>query len=124
MYRLIAAAVLVFVIAVVWLYTRLHTDHGPGRQCHLKLRTARPRQTGARSSYGQYCSTCHLETLKGKCAAEDLSSTSYVCGATGSAPPLVGASFMKRFYSVGDLYSRVKWTMPAPGRTVWARRTT
>src|SRR4029077_20063323 len=31
----------------------------------------------------------------------------------GSAPPLVGPTFMQRFYSVGDLYSRVKWTMPA-----------
>ena len=46
------------------------------------------------------------------------------CGATGSAPPLVGASFMKRFYSVGDLYSRVRWTMPAPEKTRSARRTT
>jgi hypothetical protein len=46
-----------------------------------------------------------LENLNGKCE-EAVSSTSYVCAATGSAPPLIGASFMKRFYSVGDLYSR------------------
>src|ERR1700704_3325833 len=62
--------------------------------------------------YSRYCSKCHLENLKGNCPSEDLSSTSYICAAPGSAPPLTGASFMHRFYSVGDLYSRVKWTMP------------
>ncbi len=63
--------------------------------------------------YSRYCSKCHLENLKGNCPSEDLSSTSYICAAPGNAPPLTGASFMYRFYSVGDLYSRVKWTMPA-----------
>src|SRR5213593_97300 len=62
--------------------------------------------------YSRYCSKCHLENLKGNCPSEDLSSTSYICAAPGNAPPLTGASFMHRFYSVGDLYSRVKWTTP------------
>src|SRR5688500_1968057 len=63
--------------------------------------------------FGQYCATCHLDNLRGACGAEELSSAAYVCGATGNAPPLVGSSFMTRFHSVGDLLSRVKWTMPA-----------
>ena len=114
MYRLIAAALLVFVVALCS-YTRGYTQT-TGRAGNVSQASYGKAQADrGKVVYGQYCSTCHLETLKGNCAAENLSSTSYVCGATGSAPPLVGASFMKRFYSVGDLYSRVKWTMPAPG---------
>lgn len=69
--------------------------------------------TRGKALYAQYCSKCHMENLKGSCPAENLSSTAYVCAAPGSAPPLVEASFMQRFYSVSDLYARVKWTMPA-----------
>lgn len=67
--------------------------------------------------YSKYCSSCHLQDLKGKCS-EDLDSTSYVCAAPGSAPPLVGPAFHHRYASVGDLYSRVRWTMPADKKYV------
>lgn len=62
--------------------------------------------------YAKNCSKCHLENLKGNCPGENLSESSYVCSKRGSAPPLIGAVFMQRFYTVGDLYSRVRWTMP------------
>ncbi|HYT22468.1 MAG TPA: family 16 glycoside hydrolase [Candidatus Polarisedimenticolia bacterium] len=62
--------------------------------------------------YEQNCSKCHREDLKGNCPAENISGAAYVCSAPGSAPPLVGPSFLKRWYSVADLYGRVQWTMP------------
>jgi mono/diheme cytochrome c family protein len=105
---LIAAAAIVFAIGVGG-YAQSTGQGSSGSQAvYSKSQADR-----GKALYGQYCSSCHLENLKGNCAAEDLSSITYVCGAIGSAPPLVGASFMKRFYSVGDLYSRIKWTMPA-----------
>ena len=108
---LIAAPAVVFVS---------HDDHVGlhAVRCASRRRIAtslRPRrQIAAKSCTGSIAAHATSTTLKGKCAAEELSSAAYVCGATGNAPPLVGASFMKRFHSVGDLYSRVKWTMPAP----------
>src|SRR5581483_8614729 len=36
-----------------------------------------------------------------------------VCATPGSAPPLVGTQFLQRFYSAGDLFARVRWSMPA-----------
>ncbi|HYT22463.1 MAG TPA: hypothetical protein VEW05_19815, partial [Candidatus Polarisedimenticolia bacterium] len=63
--------------------------------------------------YTQNCGNCHLENLKGSCAEEMTKfPKTYVCAADGSAPPLIGASFMERYYSVADLYSRTKWSMP------------
>jgi len=62
--------------------------------------------------YGLNCSKCHLDNLKGNCPGENLSETTYVCSTRGTAPPLTGAIFMQRFYTVADLYSRVRWTMP------------
>jgi mono/diheme cytochrome c family protein len=63
--------------------------------------------------YTQNCSKCHLETLKGTCAAEMATfPKSYVCAGDGTAPPLAGEPFMERFHSVADLYSRTKWSMP------------
>jgi len=109
MRRLIAVAAIAFVVMMTTsVYTQSSSRVAAGSQ---------PSYTAAQAErgkvvYGQACATCHLANLKGKCSAEELSSASYVCGATGNAPPLVGASFMKRFHSVGDLYSRVKWTMP------------
>jgi mono/diheme cytochrome c family protein len=106
MNRLIAAAVLVLAVSIGVYAQTTGRAGGETRASYSKDQADRGKVV-----YGQYCSTCHLENLKGKCE-EAASSTSYVCGATGSAPPVIGASFMKRFYSVGDLYSRVKWTMP------------
>src|SRR5579863_311037 len=57
--------------------------------------------------YEKNCSSCHRQDLKGNCPAENLTDTAYVCSATGSAPPLVGTLFLKRWYSVADLYGRV-----------------
>jgi mono/diheme cytochrome c family protein len=113
MYRLIAAAVLLFAI-VTGASTRGYTQ-APARAGNEAAGSYTKAQAErGKVVYGQYCSTCHLQSLKGNCT-ENLSSPTYVCAAAGSAPPLVGASFMKRFYSVGDLYSRVRGTMPAPG---------
>jgi mono/diheme cytochrome c family protein len=62
--------------------------------------------------YTQNCSKCHLQNLKGNCPKENLSESAYVCSSRGTAPPLAGAMFMRRFYTIADLYSRVRWTMP------------
>ena len=113
MYRLIIAAAFLFGL-VVGSSTYGYTQSPARATSESPASYGKAQADRGKVVYGQYCSTCHLETLKGKCT-ENLSSTTYLCGATGSAPPLVGASFLKRFYSVGDLYSRVRWTMPAPG---------
>src|SRR6266516_697330 len=64
--------------------------------------------------YSQYCSKCHLDNLRGNCPAGNVSvSSPYVCASRGSAPPLVGDAFMQRWYSAGDLYARIRWSMPA-----------
>ena len=116
MYRLIGVAAAVLVIAVA-LNTRSFTQSNGGAAGNeSKLSYTKAQADRGKAVYGQSCSSCHLDNLKGKCD-ENLSSTTYVCGATGNAPPLVGSSFTKRFYSVGDLYSRVKWTMPANRHT-------
>ena len=107
MNRLIAAAALVFAGAVGGYAQSAGQSRSESQATYSKAQADR-----GKALYAQSCSTCHLESLKGNCAGEDLSSTAYVCGATGSAPPLVGAPFMQRFHSVGDLHSRVKWTMP------------
>src|SRR2546421_9269608 len=100
MYRLIPAAALVLIVTLSG-YTQSQPSYGKNQADMGRL------------LYSRNCSRCHLENLRGTCPAENLSSTSYICAAAGSAPPLVGTSFIQRFYSVGDLYSRVKWTMPA-----------
>jgi mono/diheme cytochrome c family protein len=107
MRRLIIAIALVLAVAVggYTQTTRLANSSSPSY--------SKDQADRGKVVYGRYCSKCHLENLKGNCPQLDLSSTSYVCSAPGNAPPLTGAPFMHRFYSVGDLYSRVKWTMPA-----------
>src|SRR5215831_9801673 len=64
--------------------------------------------------YSRSCSKCHLDNLRGNCPAEDVRpGLPYVCAPRGSAPPLAGSAFLQRWYSVGDLYARVRWSMPA-----------
>ena len=64
--------------------------------------------------YTQNCSKCHMETLQGNCPAESVRvSAPYVCAPRGSAPPLTGDAFLNRWYSAGDLYARIRWSMPA-----------
>ena len=107
---LIAAPAVVFVLTMTTsVYTQSTARTGAGSQASYTTAQAER----GKVVYGQYCSTCHLDNLRGKCPQEELSSATYVCGATGNAPALVGATFMKRFHSVGDLHARVKWTMPA-----------
>jgi cytochrome c len=110
MHRLPAIVALALITASVgYTQTTHRTDNGT-RAFYSKAQAER-----GKVLYIQYCSKCHLETLKGgrACGSEIASSPkSYVCAAQGSAPPLVGESFLARWYSVGDLYSRVKWSMP------------
>ena len=108
MYRLTIATMLVLAIAVGGYTQTSRLTTNSSSPSYGKEQADR-----GKALYSRYCSKCHLENLKGSCPSEDLSSTSYICAATGSAPPLTGASFMHRFHSAGDLYSRVKWTMPA-----------
>ena len=75
-----------------------------------------PQADRGKALYAQSCGKCHSDNLKGgkDCASEMATfPKSYVCAAEGNAPPLIGDSFLERFYSVADLYSRVKWSMPA-----------
>ena len=108
MYRLTIATMLILAIAVGGYTQTSRLTTNSSSPSYGKEQADR-----GKALYSRYCSKCHLENLKGSCPSEDLSSTSYICAATGSAPPLTGASFMHRFHSAGDLYSRVKWTMPA-----------
>src|SRR5213594_1576398 len=86
----------------------------------------RPKNTTSRAVYGaeqarrgkalysQNCSNCHMDNLQGNCPGENIrASTAYVCAPRGSSPPLVGDAFLQRWYSAGDLYSRIRWSMPA-----------
>ena len=110
MYRflaVVAAAVLMMALAV---YAQSNRTASPTGHAFYSAEQA---QRG-KVLYGQNCSTCHLETLKGNCAGETVAPNSrYVCTGAGNAPPLVGDAFMQRWYSVGDLYARVRWSMPA-----------
>lgn len=66
-----------------------------------------------KAAYGANCARCHLESLKGKCDENLADAGEYICASRGSAPPLVGQGFLQRWHTVGDLYSRVKGSMPA-----------
>src|SRR5437867_4061369 len=108
MNRAIAAAVLMFIAGVAG-YTQLPRSTRTTSGGYYSLDQARR----GKDLYGKNCSSCHLDTLKGNCPGENLNEPTYVCSKVGSAPPIVGATFLQRFYTVGDLYSRVKWTQPA-----------
>jgi mono/diheme cytochrome c family protein len=96
-----------------------------GFTVHGKAQSAAPNGKGSRGyyvkeqatrgkiAYEKNCGKCHLETLKGSCAGEDVSdATRYVCASVGNAPPLIGENFLRRWYTVGDLFSRVRGSMP------------
>lgn len=107
MYRFLAAITLTLAIAMAG-----YPHFSRPAKAAAPASYSKDQADSGKALYTQNCSKCHLENLKGNCPAEDVTSTGYVCSATGSAPPLVGASFLKRWYSVADLYGRVKWTMP------------
>jgi mono/diheme cytochrome c family protein len=109
MYRFVAVAAVVLTMALGVYAQSTRT----GNQARRAFYSAEQAQRG-KALYTQNCSTCHLPNLKGNCPGENVSPDArYVCAARGSAPPLVGDAFMKRWYSVGDLYARVRWSMPA-----------
>ena len=109
MYRFVAVAAVMLIMALGVYAQSTRT----GSQARHAFYSAQQAQRG-KALYAQHCSTCHLPTLKGNCPGEDVRPDSrYVCAAPGSAPPLVGDAFMRRWYSVGDLYARVRWSMPA-----------
>ena len=108
MNRVIAAAVLVLTAGLAGA-TQLPRSTSSPSGGYYSLDQARR----GKDVYGKNCSSCHLDTLKGDCPGENLNEPTYVCSKVGSAPPIIGATFMQRFATVGDLYSRVKWTQPA-----------
>jgi cytochrome c5 len=109
MYRFVAVAAVVLTMAL-GVYAQSTRTGNQARHAFYSAEQARR----GKALYTQHCSTCHLPTLKGNCPGENVSPDSrYVCAARGSAPPLVGDAFMQRWYSVGDLYARVRWSMPA-----------
>ena len=71
-YRLIPAAVLVLITTLSG-YTQSQPSYGKDQADKGKL------------LYSRSCSRCHLDNLRGNCPAENLSSTSYICAAAGSA---------------------------------------
>jgi mono/diheme cytochrome c family protein len=109
MYRFIAVAAGVLTIGV-GAYAQSTRSAQPASHASYSAEQAQRGKAG----YTQNCSKCHLDNLKGICPGEDVSTNSrYVCATRGSAPPLIGDAFMQRWYSVGDLYARVRWSMPA-----------
>ena len=91
MYRLTIATMLVLAIAVGGYTQTSRLTTNSSSPSYGKEQADR-----GKALYSRYCSKCHLENLKGSCPSEDLSSTSYICAATGSAPPLTGASRSSR----------------------------
>lgn len=108
MYRIIAAAAVVLTITFTVYAQSSRTANTASRASYSAEQARR-----GKVLYGQHCSKCHLDTLQGKCSGENVSVGSpYVCATRGDAAPLVGDAFMSRWYSVGDLYARVRWSMP------------
>jgi mono/diheme cytochrome c family protein len=108
MYRIYTAIVLVLAFSGAAHSQSSRSASGAARAYYTTNQAER-----GRALYLQNCSKCHLETLKGNCATEMATfPKSYVCAGDGSAPPLTGESFLERYYSVADLYSRTKWSMP------------
>src|ERR1700682_5239840 len=107
MHRYFAIAALVLAMAFAGYTQSTRTANNGPRAFYGKDQAVH-----GKALYGQNCSKCHLDNLKGNCPGENLSESTYVCSTRGTAPPLTGALFMQRFYTVADLYSRVRWTMP------------
>ena len=76
-----------------------------GGPAHAYLQSANPlsrfysseQAQYGKDQYRQYCSHCHRDDLRG----------------VGNAPALVGDDFLRRWYSVGDLFSITSMAMPA-----------
>src|SRR5579872_1750749 len=112
MYRFLVLAALVFAFAKVGDAQSTGSAKNASQASYTHASYTKDQADRGKALYDQNCSKCHAATLKGNCPAEDVSSAAYVCSAAGSAPPLVGPSFLKRWYTVADLYGRVQWTMP------------
>jgi mono/diheme cytochrome c family protein len=110
MYRFVVVAAVVLTVMALGVYAQSTRTANPAGRASYSAEQA---QRG-KALYSTNCSTCHLENLKGNCPGEAVAPNSrYVCTGRGNAPPLVGDAFMQRWYSVGDLYARVRWSMPA-----------
>src|SRR2546427_12866662 len=99
MNRAIAAAILVFTAGLAG-YTQLTRSTSSTSGGYYSLDQAKR----GKDLYGKNCGRCHLGTLKGNCPGEDLNEPTYVCSKVGSAPPIIGATFMQRFDAVCALY--------------------
>src|ERR1700682_256289 len=109
MYRFIGVVAFVVVVSLGMHGRSTRGATGTGRAFYSATQAKRGKLV-----YDQNCSKCHLENLHGTCPGENVRvSSPYVCAADGNAPPLVGDAFKDRWYSVGDLYARVMWSMPA-----------
>jgi mono/diheme cytochrome c family protein len=108
MHRLTSFVVLVFAIVSVGYAQSNRAPVNSSRRYFT-----REQATRGKAAYMEHCSRCHFESLKGKCEGENIADPGeYICASVGNAPPLVGATFLQRWYTVGDLYSRVKGSMP------------
>src|SRR6266550_23460 len=99
MHRYLVTAALMLTVAFVGYTQSSRTVNNGPRAFYNKDQAEH-----GRVLYGQNCRKCHLDNLKGICPAENLAESSYVCSTRGTAPPLIGSGFMRRFYTVGDLY--------------------
>ena len=109
MYRLVSGAILVLAIVSIGYTQSTHLPNKASLASYSKGQADR-----GKALFVQNCSKCHSDKLEGNCPGEAVSvSSPYVCASRGSAPPLAGDPFMQRWYSVGDLYARVRWSMPA-----------
>src|SRR6266851_3703868 len=89
MHRYFAIAVLALAVAFAgYAQSNRKVDSGP----HTFY--SKDQAEHGKTLYGENCSKCHLENLKGNCPGENLSELSYVCSTRGSAPP-----YWRRFHA-------------------------
>src|SRR5438034_4048886 len=113
MRRFLAAAVILIAGALAISFTAYTQSSRTANATSRAVYGAEQARRG-KTLYTQYCSKCHLENLQGNCPAENIrASAAYVCATPGSAPPLIGDAFLQRWHSAGDLYARIRWSMPA-----------
>ena len=113
MRRFVAGVVALTAAALAISFTAYTQSRRPANSTNRATYSAEQARRG-RTLYSQNCSKCHLDNLQGNCPGESVRlSSPYVCAPRGSAPPLLGDAFLQRWYSAGDLYARIRWSMPA-----------
>src|SRR5579872_6522278 len=107
MYRFLAISLLVLTGSYIG-----YSQSAPPVVSSIRVSYSKEQATRGKLEYNQNCGKCHMENLRGKCEGENVSdATEYICAAVGNAPPLVGKTFLQRWYSVGDLFSQINGTM-------------